>query len=265
MNLCKTLLIVGDNKMYNFEIHNRTIEFRKNHGEDDTSPIDIIAIATTIPNLTVVYYPMGTSISGMCINGNKNCTIAINSNMSLGRQRFTMAHELYHYYYNSEKTTICSISTNKNNKTEQEADLFASFLLMPPIALKDKIKKQKQLSNNDTLSLKDIIAIEQYFQVSRQALLFRLVNLNEFTFDEIESFKRDIRINARLNGYNDDLYKPSPANKQYKTFGHYINMANDIYEHNEISTGKYEELLLSAFRADIVFGDEEDEEVGFFD
>ena len=42
---------------------------------------------------------MSENISGLCIKEGKNKIIAINSNSSKGRQRFTIAHELCHYYY----------------------------------------------------------------------------------------------------------------------------------------------------------------------
>ena len=39
-------------------------------------------------------------------------------------------------------------------------------------------------------------------------------------------------------------------------YGHYIYQTENLYKHNLISNGKYEELLLDAFRSDIVFGEE---------
>lgn len=248
--------------MNDFDIHNMSLEFRKKFGQDATSPINIVSIVTSIPELTLVYYPFSDNISGMCIKGNKNCVIAINSNMSLGRQRFTIAHEMYHYFYDTQKTTICSKEIGVKNEQEKNADMFASYLLMPPTALTEKISTLK--AENEKLDLKGILAIEQYFQVSRQALLFRLVQLHEFSNEEIEDFKINIRLSAIQYGYNDDLYKPTPEAKKYNTLGKYVNMAKDIIEHNEISEGKYEELLLDAFRTDLVFG-ENDEEGGFFD
>jgi len=57
------------------------------------------------------------------------------------------------------------------------------------------------------------------------------------------------------------LYKPSPINKRYKTYGYYIKQAEAVYERGLISRGKYEELLLEAFRSDLVYGEEIDEEI----
>lgn len=85
---------------------------------------------------------MGDHISGMCIKNDGNPVIAINSAMSVGRQRFSMAHELYHLYYDENKqSTVCAIKIGTGNDTEKAADQFASYFLMPPVALAEAIKK----------------------------------------------------------------------------------------------------------------------------
>ena len=68
-------------------------KFRKILGEDLNSPLDIFALAQSIEKLTIVFYTMGSSLSGMCIKGtDRKSTIAINST-TLGRQHFSLAHE----------------------------------------------------------------------------------------------------------------------------------------------------------------------------
>lgn len=52
---------------------------RKQLGEDNNSPVDIFALAQGIEGLTIVYYPLGNKISGMCVKGaDGRCTIAVN-------------------------------------------------------------------------------------------------------------------------------------------------------------------------------------------
>ena len=43
---------------------------------------------------------------------------------------FSIAHELYHYFYDGEKTSI-KLYSQSNLKVEKEANLFASYLLIP--------------------------------------------------------------------------------------------------------------------------------------
>ena len=66
-----------------------------------------------------------------------------------------------------------------------------------------------------------------------------------------------ISVAARL-GFDVSLYKPSPDHKKIQVLGHYICQADNLLQADVISIGKYEELLLDAFRDDIVFGGEEE-------
>lgn len=234
----------------------KALRLRKELGEDPFSPINILTLAHSIDKLTIVYYPMGDRISGLCIKGDGTRVIAINSAMTLGRQRFSMAHELYHLYYDDdESTSVCAKIIGAGTEKEKEADQFASYLLMPPDALSEKIEQLKK-SSSDKLSIHDVVRLEQYFGVSRQAILNRLLGEKEITREEADSMRQNVMLSALSIGYGDTLYKPTPKEKQYKTYGHYIRQAEKALEQGLISNGKYEELLLDAFRSDLVYGEE---------
>ncbi len=234
----------------------KALTLRKELGEDTTSPVDIFSLAHTIIQLTLVFYPMGDHLSGMCIKNDGNPVIAINSSMSVGRQRFSMAHELYHLYYDENKqSTVCAIKIGTGNETEKAADQFASYFLMPPVALSETLKKIHGTST-DNLGIKEIVKLEQYFGVSRQALLCRLIEDNKLTPQQADQFRQGVIRSAVNLGYDDALYKPLPEDKQYKTYGYYIQQAEELLQKDLVSTGKYEQLLLTAFRPDLVYGDE---------
>ena len=197
---------------------------------------------------------MGEHLSGICIKGDGNNVIAINSSMTLGRQRFSMAHELFHLYYDDDQlTVICAKKIGAGNEKEHQADQFASYLLMPPDALTDMIHIKRTAS--DRLSVKDIVRLEQYFGISRQAILYRLIGENELTQQEAEPMRHNVIWSAVSLGYDDTLYRPTPKSKRYKTYGFYIKQADKTLEQGLISNGKYEELLLAAYRSDLVYGD----------
>lgn len=234
----------------------KALSLRRKLGEDITSPVDIFSLAHTIPQLTLVFYPMGDRLSGMCIKNDGNPVIAINSSMSVGRQRFSMAHELFHLYFDeNEHSTVCLMEIGCGNEVEKAADQFASYFLMPPLALSESIKKVQGILA-DNLGIKEIVKLEQYFGVSRQAILCRLIEDNKLTVQQAEQFRPGVIRSAVNLGYDDALYKPLPENKQYKTYGYYIQQAEELLEKDLVSTGKYEQLLLTAFRPDIVYGDE---------
>ena len=176
--------------------------------------------------------------------------------MSVGRQRFSMAHELYHLFYDeNEQSTVCAKKIGTGNNIERAADLFASYFLMPPVALTELIKKIHG-SSKDNSGIKEIVKIEQYFGVSRQALLCRLIEDNKLTLQQADQFRQGVIRSAINLGYDDSLYKPLLEEKRYKTYGYYIQQTEELLQKALVSTGKYEQLLLTAFRPDLVYGDE---------
>jgi Zn-dependent peptidase ImmA (M78 family) len=237
-------------------LSNKASSVRKKLGEDNTSPIDIFALIYTLEKVTLVKYPLGEKISGACLKNNTSTVIAVNSSMSYGRQRFSLAHELYHLYFDEYMTsTICPSKIGGGNQTEKSADQFSSYLLIPPPALYEKIQEIKSTENRK-LAIKDVIRLEQYFGVSRQAMLCRLQEEGELSQSDAADMQKDVIISAAKLGYEASLYKSTPEYENKGTYGYYIKQAENLLQSDVISTGKYEEWLLDAFRDDIVYGDE---------
>ena len=240
------------------ELNSLALRTRRMWNEDGYSPIDIFAIVNGWKDkkITIVRYPMSSRISGMCTKENEDIIIGINSTTSYGRQRFTLAHELYHVLYEENmQRVICdmSMSGDKSN-SEKEADQFASYLLMPYDALleyeHDKTK----------WNLEKVIDAEQFFQVSHQAMLHRLVYDKLLSNDVADEYKAiTVSTEAARLGYGKELYFPTAKNKQYFTTGEYIRKVEKMAEEELISEGKREELLLDAYRADIVYNFDEEE------
>lgn len=240
------------------ELNSLALRTRRMWNEDGYSPIDIFAIVNGWKNkkITIVRYPMSSRISGMCTKEDKDIIICINSTTSYGRQRFTLAHELYHVLYEKNlQRVICDMSMNGDKaESEKEADQFASYLLMPYDALleyeHDKTK----------WNLEKVIDAEQFFQVSHQAMLHRLVCDNLLSNEVADEYKSiTVSTEAAKLGYGKELYFPTDKNKQYFTTGEYIRKVEKMAEKDLISEGKREELLLDAYRADIVYNFDEEE------
>ena len=230
---------------------------RNKLGEDSNSPVDIFALAQNIEGLTIVFYPLGENLSGMCIKGTGNTSVvAVNSAMTLGRQRFSLAHEFYHLYFDENMVSVCAKTLNSGKETEQSADMFASYFLMPEAALIMTAEKLVRNHKDGQLTLDDAIRIEQYFAVSHQATVYRLMHTPYISKEAgNEALNTSVRVRAGLLGYSTDLYRPSPENRQYMTYGNYVKRTEQLLSAGLISNGKYEELLLDAFRQDIVYGE----------
>jgi Zn-dependent peptidase ImmA (M78 family) len=110
--------------------------------------------------------------------------ILINSDHSETRQRFTLAHELGHYFLHKDggdfidgdKTKILLRAETENARAssmEKEANHFAASLLMPAVLIK---QAWESLEGEGGAEGKTEI-LSQWFKVSLRAMQFRLMNL----------------------------------------------------------------------------------------
>lgn len=236
------------------ELNSNALKMRKILNEDSSSPIDIFSLINNFKGVTLVFYPMSDRMSGMCIREGNSKIIAINSNMSYGRQRFTAAHELYHLFFEKElRSVICEkdISESKS-ESEKEADTFASYLLAPYDSLRGYLEENNML-DKPILTIEDTINMEQFYQLSHQAMIYRLVYDKYLDWNESNNIKMAVSQKAIRLGYDDKLYKATLEEKKYFSIGEYVQKVEALKERDLISNGKYEELLLDAFRADIVY------------
>ena len=237
------------------QLNTEAIQLREKWGLNPKGSIDITSVVLSkLPNLTLLYIPFSKNTSGMCINDGNIKIIGINSTMTKGRQRFTLAHELYHLLIekNTGKPIICN--NPLRDDSEREADKFASYVLMT----EESLIQYCDMNSIDEWNLSNIISVEQYFQISHRALLTRLLNNRLISKNEYDKYKRKhISYEARIRGYGDELYRPSPKKDQYMTLGKYINTIEYLDEINKISQSKKKELLLDGYRGDLVFNVDE--------
>ena len=159
------------------EIKEKAIKLLKDNGIKSI-PIDINAICkkekitVSVKDLTSAEKKHEREISGaLLVRGNER-NIFVNINDVPTRQRFTIAHELGHYFLHhneaaSENDLIISFRGERNEK-EFEADFFAAELLMPEEQVS---KAYKQLS----IPFVSILATQ--FNVSNAAMRYRLNEL----------------------------------------------------------------------------------------
>lgn len=233
----------------------RSTEARQALGLAAHEPIDIIKILRENADISFVIRPFSTSLSGMFIRMSASQIIVINSSKSLGHQTFTVAHEYYHLIYDKGMSSrVCATGKfNDPSPSEVEADYFAANLLMPAEALDNRLTKR--LSRRKELQLEDVIHLEQYFGVSHKAMLVRLVQLQYISKNQFEQMQQVSVIQAaRVLGYDDAIYRPT--NKE-QIISPYAEMAKLATDRGFITSGKYEQLLLEAGLADILYSEDE--------
>lgn len=226
---------------------------RRNWGMDNISPLNIFPLVSErMDNLTILFFPMNKKLSGCCSKTDLDNIICINSSFSKGGQIVTLAHELYHILFDGDNE-IFACTLNSKDADEKRADRFASYFLMPPVALNEF----KARNNIDEWDFGDVIRCEQYFQISHSAMLQRLKSENQICDDQLKEFKKDVVENALNLGYNADLYVKSE--KEYYAVGKIISLVELAYENDCISPSKRDSILLNVFRGDLAYNMIEEE------
>lgn len=124
---------------------------------------DILNAIARLCNIRVEYRPLNSDESGSLMYSNKTeqWTVTINSLHHPKRQRFTLAHELAHYFlHRNENQTFSDAvffrADHTQNRMEYEANNFAGALLMPKDDFIEYIRTQsnsiEQISNHFNVS-----------------------------------------------------------------------------------------------------------------
>tara|TARA_R110000744_G_scaffold73919_5_gene147751 strand:+ start:2426 stop:2959 length:534 start_codon:yes stop_codon:yes gene_type:complete len=128
-----------------------------------TLPIDLQALCRLL-GIGIQYTPLEDNASGKLSHDGDRWMIHVNSLHHPRRQRFTIAHELGHYFLHRDSQRGYEDTTfhrgKRYTKTELEADNFAGALLMP----KDEFKQYIRNSSNK------IDEITDYFDTSSMAV-----------------------------------------------------------------------------------------------
>lgn len=225
----------------NVILQKKANSFRERNGISGSEAIRLKSLLLKL-NVLTMFRPLTEGFSGMSLNISDDARfILVNSNHSIGRQHFTIAHELYHLYI-QEKFEIHQCKTglfDSKNKEEYNADYFASSLLMPEIGIHELIPDEEL--NKKKISLQSVIKLEQYFSVSHSSMLVRLKMLGLLdtkTFDHFKTFKATET--AQQYGYDTALYKDGNHNVIVGDYGEKAKMLFDI---EKISEGHYLELM----------------------
>ena len=219
-------------------------QFRLDHGLASAEPIRLKSLLQKL-NVITLFTPLSERFSGMAIKAvakkSEERFMLINSNTSLGKQHFTICHELYHLYIQKEFTSqICQtgLFNKKADKNEYFADIFASYLLLPKEAIISYIPDEEIHQKN--ISLRTILFIEQFFSCSRRALLYRLNSLALLSKAAYDSYAVNIKRGALENGYMPELYEPG---NHHLVIGNYGTIARTLFELEKISQSHYYSLL----------------------
>lgn len=219
------------------------LSFRSDNGLDAKTPINTKNLLVNLKVLTI-FRPIQSDFSGMAIKSDNLKFMLINSNHSIGRQNYSILHELYHLIIQKDfSPMICyAESSNKKNPSDHDAELFASLVLLPEEGILDKIPKEELSKNKITLAT--IFEIEQFFMCSRLALLNRLQNMGLIDDNKRDEYKDNISLNAKLYGYDTSLYQKGNENI---VIGDYAKLSKILFDKEVISESHFIDLMHDIF------------------
>jgi Zn-dependent peptidase ImmA (M78 family) len=216
-------------------------QFRERHGISGGEAIGLKSLLLKL-NVFTLFKPLTEAFSGMSLKVNDNARfILVNSNHSIGRQHFTIAHELYHLFIQDKfETHQCKTGLfDPKKKEEYNADYFASCLLMPESGIQEMIPDEEL--NKKKISLQTVIKLEQYFSVSHSSMLVRLKMLGLLDAKAFDYFKiLKATETAQQYGYQTSLYKEGNHDV---IVGDYGEKAKRLFDIEKISEGHYMELM----------------------
>jgi Zn-dependent peptidase ImmA (M78 family) len=216
--------------------------FREQNSISSSEAVNIKSLLIKL-GVNVVFDSLSENFSGMAIKIGENRFMLINASQSLGRQNFTIAHELYHLYIQQNFNSMsCQTGLfNKKNSIEYEADSFSACFLMPESGILDLIPDSELKLKNPELYT--IVKLEQYFGVSRKAILRRLNDIGILKRAQYDQYSQlGAKSTAVQFGFDTSLYMPG---NEKLIIGDYGQKARLLFEKGKISESHYLSLIHS--------------------
>lgn len=224
-------------KEINLRAEKDALQFRRTYDLGTSDPIDMDSLLLKL-GITTLFTTLSSSFSGMAAKVNNSRFLLVNCSQTKGRQNFTIAHELYHLFIQEDFSFEIHMN-NINSAIEKQADRFSSELLLPESGIKEILTDKVYLSKK--LTIGHIIKLEQYFKVSRAAILNRLKALSLLTKNEYEEFNSYyVKDSAKAYGYSLELYESSEPKFISKD---YFEKAKTLYDNELIGLNDFATLI----------------------
>lgn len=174
------------------QIEQRVRELLDEHGVS-RPPIRVDRLARAL-GATIREEPFDGDVSGALYRTGRKTVIGVNASNAEVRQRFTIAHEIGHLLLHEDTEVFVdrqflgvvptrgasteptfyrnAVSSHAVDPREIEANRFAAALLMPEHILEQDVKGKSL-----PLKADDLTALAGRYNVSQQAMVFRLMNL----------------------------------------------------------------------------------------
>lgn len=199
------------------EIEQIAQDFRRAYNNICEAPIPNSFRAAEELGFFVVSAAAPNELSGFTTTIDNKSMIVVNSNHPLGRQNYSIWHEIYHWY-TGDGLEVSLMDNIEYNETEFKAEAFASEILLEKKSLERELNSlgYKSLNKSSVKYLKneDIVILQNRFNVSYRAMLTRIIAISDnqdlrTRYGIASNQGKIIQFNIKC-GFNGDLEKPTP-------------------------------------------------------
>lgn len=231
------------------DIEKKAIEMRQENNIQTYGIKDIFSLIEQ-KGIYHIRYPFGKDVLlGFSAVYEGKRIIVSNSSEILSREIFTIAHELGHIIFDFEGLNHAlkidlNIEEVREDICEERAFYFANCFLMPENKLEDYIKYELR-KEKEELSALDIVRIQIEFNVSYNALVKRLKDINFITDAHMYNLFNDkniLKSNALFKMLNADekLLRPTEV---LSVPAQYLEYVTSNYNNNYIPYSSLEKAL----------------------
>jgi Zn-dependent peptidase ImmA (M78 family)/DNA-binding XRE family transcriptional regulator len=189
--------------------------------------------------IKILHLPLENGVSGASLVDERlGAGILINASEVPWRRNFDLAHELFHVItWEVFSHREVGDGTTKT-RPEQFANSFASSLLLPKMAILDTLE---EIRGDGQSRVSDIIQIAKEFEVSTEAILWRLVNLRIIKRSKAE----DILSNPEIREIDKSLRQGLYSKTKPEMFpSRYVYLAYKALSEGRISRGVFSGYLM---------------------
>lgn len=139
--------------------------------DDDPLPPNFESLVEDLSGISIALEPMEEQVAGLFACLDDQAIALVDSSVPVGRQRFTVAHELCHFLLKDHDRLIVDERLTGRSVAERRANAFAAHFLMPSESVHRYLRGRE--ADGEV-----IIELVYTFGVSLQALLWHLFNLD---------------------------------------------------------------------------------------
>jgi Zn-dependent peptidase ImmA (M78 family) len=187
----------------------------------------LVSVLEEAYGVKIWYEDLGRDGSALATIGTFGPAILINAREPRWRRNFSVAHEVFHLLtWNALPAELLGKDENIRTKVEAWANSFAAALLLPAGMVDNAVSSRLR---DGKIAIAELIDIARQFDVSTDALLWRVTNLGRLRKEVCEQVLMDTDVqNLDAERRRDDWDAPSIPPARFVRLGHLAYVRGDI-------------------------------------